>query len=85
MNDASVVRTFRGDRQSVVEAQAASDAEQMARKGYVVTSRVWSAEHNGPLARLFTLGPARANTLQGSSSLTVTYGRQTWTPDDQPT
>ena len=85
MNDASVVRTFRGDRESVVEAEAASDAEQMAREGYVVTSRIWSTEHDGILERLFTLGPARAETFRGGSSLTVTYGRQPWTPDDQPT
>ncbi|MGD0863640.1 MAG: hypothetical protein ABSA21_12955 [Candidatus Limnocylindrales bacterium] len=84
MTDASIVRTFRGNRQSIVEADAASDAELMAREGYVVTSRIWSNEHAGFLQRLLAVGPARADLLRGDSSLTVTYERTSWTPDDQP-
>ena len=84
MTDASVVRTFRGNRQSIVEAEAAGDAERMAREGYVVTSRVWSNERAGFLQRLLMLGPARADVLRGDSSLTVTYAPSSWTPVDQP-
>ena len=84
VTDMSVVRTFRGNRRSIVEAQAASDAEQMAREGYTVTSQIWSDPHVGFLQRLFVLGPAGADQLRGDSSLTVTYDRRSWTPDDQP-
>jgi hypothetical protein len=85
MADGQVIRTFKGDRESVVEAQAAEDAAQMARDGYVVSSRVWSTGHVGVLEGLFGGGPERMAVTGGnSSSVTVTYDRATWTPDDQP-
>jgi hypothetical protein len=84
VNEASMVRTFRGNREAVVEAEAAEDAAQMLRAGYVVASRIWSREHVGILEGLLTMRTARANLLRGSTSLTVTYERATWTPDDQP-
>jgi hypothetical protein len=85
MADGQVIRTFTGDREAVVEAQAAEDAAQMARDGYVVSSRVWSTGHVGVLQNLFGGGLERTAITGGSStSLTVVYDRATWTPDDQP-
>ena len=85
MADGQVIRTFTGDRESVVEAQAAVDAAQMARDGYVVSSRVWSTGHVGVLQSIFGGGLGRsAVTGPNSASLTVVYDRTTWTPDDQP-
>ena len=83
MADASVVRTFRGDREAVVEAQATEDANQMARDGYVVASRIWSRQRVGVLQGLFAIGPSWLMP-RGTASLTVTYERAAWTPDDQP-
>ena len=85
MSDGQVIRTFKGDRESVVEAQAAEDAAQMARDGYVVASRIWSHGHEGILQDMFAGMPERtAVTGANTSSLTVVYERSTWTPDDQP-
>ena len=60
MGDGQVIRTFTGDREAVVEAQAAEDAAQMARDGYVVSSRVWSTGHVGILQGLFGGDPGRS-------------------------
>jgi hypothetical protein len=85
MGDGQVIRTFAGDREAVVEAQAAEDAAQMAREGYVVSSRIWSTGHVGILQSLFGGGAERtAVTGPNRASLTVVYDRPTWTPDDQP-
>jgi hypothetical protein len=82
--EGAVVRTFRGNREAVVEAQAAEDAAQMQRDGYVVASRIWSRERVGILQGLFAIGPSWAGLPRGTASLTVTYERAMWTPDDQP-
>ncbi len=82
--EAPIVRTFRDNRESVVEAEADADAGLMLRDGYVVKSRIWSRERAGFLQRLFAFGPIGADLLRGSASLTVTYERAAWTPDDQP-
>jgi hypothetical protein len=83
VKEATVVRTFRDSREAVVEAQAAEDAAQMLRDGYVVASRTWSRARVGVLQGLFAIGPSWL-LPRGTASLTVTYERATWTPDDQP-
>jgi hypothetical protein len=82
--DAPIIRTFRGDQQAVVEAEADADAAQMLRDGYVVRSRIWSRARAGLLQRLLALGRVEADLMRGQVSLTVIYDRAASTPDDQP-